>query len=232
MLERKGAEVLEFPRIAPAPPAVFDAMDSAIEHLRDFDWIVFSGSNCVKNFFHRLDTLGLGKERITAHKVAAIGHGAVSQLKKLDIEPDYVPKVHTAEGVAHGLPDIRGSRLLLVRIDGASRNLPEELRSLGAEVTEVAGYRMIVDASPEMAEKVFGPRLDALALANPTAVRFLITAADKLGMDLHSRLKGVSVATVGPATDEAARRHGLDPDVVSEGHIADLAETLTDLLLG
>jgi uroporphyrinogen III methyltransferase/synthase len=230
MLERKGAEVLEFPLLTPAPPAGFDAMDRAVRQLRDFDWIVFSGSNCVKNFFRRLDTSGLGREAITAHKIAAIGHGAVSQLKKLGIEPDHIPKVHTAEGVVNGLPDIRGSRLLLVRIEGASRDLPEKLQSLGAKITEVAGYRMIVEANPERAEKVFGQRLDALALANPTAVRFLVTAAENLRIDLHRRLKGVPVATVGPATDKAVRSHGFNSDVVSEGHIADLAETLTDLL--
>jgi uroporphyrinogen III methyltransferase/synthase len=230
MLERKGAEVWEFPMLRPSPPPVYDAMDSAIRQLYDFDWVVFSGSNCVTNFFDRLGTLGLGKETIMGKHIAAIGYGAVSALKKLGIEADYVPRLHTAEGVTSGLQDIRGSSLLLIRIEGASRDLPERLRSLGAKITEVAGYHMLVDADAETAEKVFGPGIDAVALANPTAVRFLLTAADHLSMDLHSRLKGVTVAAVGPATDETARSHGFTPDVVSEGHIADLAETLTALL--
>ena len=230
MLERKGAEVWEFPVLRPAPPRSYDAMDLAIRQLLGFDWVVFSGSNCVINFFDRLDTLGLGKEPIVEKQVSAIGYGAVSALKKLCIEPDYIPKVHTAEGVIGGLQDIHGLSFLLVRIDGASRDLPERLKSLGATVTEVAGYRMLVEASAQTAEKIFGLRLDALALANPTAVRFLVTATDNLGIDLHSRLKGVTIAAVGPATDEAARSYGYTPDVVSGGHIADLANTLADLI--
>ena len=230
MLERKGAEVLEFPTLTPAPPPTYEAMDRAIRQIRDFDWIVFSGSNCVMNFFDRAEMLGLGRESMADRQIGAIGYGAVSALKKLGIEADYVPKVHTADGVTSGLQDIQGSSFLLIRIEGASSDLPERLRSLGAKVTEVAGYRMLVDANAEGAEKVFGLRLDALALANPTAVRFLVTAAGSLGIDLHSRLKGVTIAAVGPATDEASRSHGYTPDVVSEGHIADLAKTLTDVL--
>jgi uroporphyrinogen-III synthase len=117
---------------------------------------------------------------------------------------------------------------LLVRVEGAPLGLPERLRSLGAGVSEVAGYRMLVEASAKTAEKVFGRKLRVLVLANPTAVRFLVRATDELGIDLQVRLKGVSIAAVGPATAEAARSHGLTPDIVSKGHIADLAESLTD----
>ncbi len=113
-------------------------------------------------------------------------------------------------------------------MEGAPRGLPERLRSLGAGVSEVAGYRMLVEASAKTAEKVFGRKLRVLVLANPTAVRFLVRATDELGIDLQVRLKGVSIAAVGPATAEAARSHGLTPDIVSKGHIADLAESLTD----
>ena len=221
---------MEFPTLRPAPPPTYEAMDSAIRQIHDFDWVVFSGSNCVMNFFDRAETLGIGRESTAEKQIGAIGYGAVSALKKLGIEADYVPKVHTADGVTSGLQDVRGSSFLLVRIDGASPDLPERLRRLGARITEVAGYRMIIDANAEAADKIFGLPFDALALANPTALRFLVTAAGNLGIDLHSRLKGVTIAAVGPATSEASKGHGYTPDVVSGGHIADLAKTLTDLL--
>ena len=92
----------------------------------------------------------------------------------------------------------------------------------------MVGYRMLVEASGKTAEKLFGRKLHVLALANPTAVRFLVKASDEIGIDLRVRLKGVTIAAVGPATAEAARSHGLTPDIVSQGHIADLAESLTD----
>ena len=162
-------------------------------------------------------------------RIGAIGHGAHSALKKEGIGYIYVPKMHTAEGVIEGFGNIRGLRFLLIRVEGGSRSLPESLKSLGAEVVEVDGYRMVVHADPDAAEKVFGQQLDILALANPTSARFLVKATGELGIDLVASLKGVSVASVGPATAEAAVRYGLSPDIVSKGHIADLVKTLIDL---
>jgi uroporphyrinogen III methyltransferase/synthase len=159
----------------------------------------------------------------------AIGHGAVSALKKAAVELHHAPKVHTAEGVTARLGEISGWGFLLVRVEGASRNLPQRLKSLGARVTEVAGYRMLVEATGDMAEKAFGWKLDALALANPTAVRFFSKGSDKVGLNLDDSLKDVTIAAVGPTTAEAAARYGLKPDIVSKGHIADLAESLTQL---
>ena len=136
------------------------------------------------------------------------------------------PKMHTTEGVTESLGEIFGSAFLLVRVEGASRGLPERLKLMGAKVTEVVGYHMLVDAIEEMAENAFGRGLDALALANPTSVRFFLKGAEDLGLDTTNALKGVTIAAVGPATADEAMRHGLTPDIISKGHIADLAESL------
>jgi len=232
MLKRKGADVLEFPGLRVAPPIDYSPMDRAIHKFQSFDWVIFSGSNCVVNFIARLNALGVGKEVIMGKRVGAIGHGAYSALSKAGIEVAYAPGMHTAETVTEGFERVNRMHFLLVRVDGASRSLPERLRHLGAEVTEVAGYRMLIEADVEMAEKVFGGKIDVLALANPTAARFLAKATDDLGIDLLARLKEVTVAAVGPTTAEAATVLGLTPDIVSKGHIADLAESLAIFLAG
>jgi uroporphyrinogen III methyltransferase/synthase len=227
ILERRGAETLEFPALKTAPPADYGPMDRAIQRVRDFDYIIFSGTNCVINFLKCLKAHQLDKEALRGPKIAAIGHGAVSALNKEGIDIQYVPKLHTAEGVTAGLGETSNARFLLVRAEGASRSLPERLMSLGAKVSEVAGYRMLVDAPAEMVEKAFGPRIDALALANPTSVRFFLIGAEKASLNLEDWLKEVTIASVGPATAKAAARYGLTSHIVSRGHIADLAESLT-----
>jgi uroporphyrinogen III methyltransferase/synthase len=229
ILSRRGAEALEFPAVKVAPPKDYGPIDRAIQRLKGFDCVIFSGSNCVINFLERLEVLDVGKAALSEPKIVAIGHGAVSALKKEAIKVHYVPKLHTAEGVAACLGGISDWAFLLVRVEGASRNLPKRLKSLGARVTEVAGYRMLVEATADMAEKVFGWKLDALALANPTAVRFFLKGAEKVGLKLDDSLKDVTIAAVGPTTAEEAGRYGLKPDIISKGHIADLAESLTQL---
>ena len=226
MLERYGADALEFPALRVSEPSDYGPMDRAIRSLKDFDFVIFSGSNCVINFLQRLEGLQTSKAALSELKVVAVGYGAVSALKKEGVKIDYVPKVHTAEGVTESLGEISGSGFLLVRVEGASRGLPESLKRMGAKVTEVVGYRMLVDAIAEMAEKVFGRGLDALALANPTSVRFFLKGTEELGLDTADALQGVTIAAVGPATADEAMTHGLTPDIVSKGHIADLAESL------
>ena len=228
ILGRRGADAFEFPALKVAAPADYGPMDRAIRRLKDFDFVIFSGSNCVINFLERLKGFQLGKAALSEPKIVAIGHGAASALKKEGIEIDYVPKLHTAEGVTAALGEISGSTFLLVRVEGASRDLPRRLRGMGAEVTEVVGYRMFVNATAEMAERVFGSGLDALALANPTAVRLFFKGADQVNLNLEDSLKEVTIAAVGPATAKVAGKYRLKPHIVSKGHIADLAESLTD----
>ncbi len=227
-LERRGADALEFPALKVAEPADYGPMDRAIWSLKDFDFIIFSGSNCVINFLQRLEGLLASKAVLGELKVVAIGYGAVSALRKEGVEIDYVPQVHTAEGVTESLGEISGSVFLLVRVEGASKSLPESLRRMGAKGAEVAGYRMLVHATAQMAEKAFGRGLDALALPNPTSVRFFLKGMKEVGLDLADALKKVTIAAVGPVTADVAMMHGLTPDIISKGHITDLAESLTD----
>ena len=231
ILKRRGAEAIAFPALKVQGPSDHGPMDEAILDLKQFDYIVFSGSNCVMNFLERLKALGPGKAALREAKLVAIGHGAVSALKKEAIEIHYLPRVHTADGVAEGFKDMSAMAVLLVRVEGASRKLPERLRQMGAQITEVPGYRMDVLATEKMAEQAFGQKLHALALANPTSVRFFLKGTKELDLDLKEALREVTIAAVGPATAEAATRHGLRPHIVSKGHIADLAESLTDFFI-
>jgi uroporphyrinogen III methyltransferase/synthase len=228
MLQRRGAEAIEFPGLIAAPPLSYGHMDEAIRHLNKFDWIIFSGRDCVINFFERFNALVNDRAELQGRKIIAIGHGAVLALKTKGIEINYIPRIHTARGVIDALQEISGSWFLLLRVEDASRSLPEKLRELGAKVSEVDGYRMIVDTSTDMTEKVLGGKFDAVALTNPTAVRYLLKGINQMGLNLLESLKGTTIAVVGPATAETARRSGLTPAIVSQGHIANLRDSLIE----
>jgi uroporphyrinogen-III synthase len=232
MIRRLGANVVEFPKLSPAPPADYGPMDEAIKKLDKFDWIVFSGSNCVENFFERFSSLMKDTAILNDLKTAAIGHGAVKALRNNNIKADYIPPVHTAKEVTEGFGNISGLKLLLVRIEGAAPSLPQKLIEAGAEVTEVKGYRMIVKADREAAEKIFSKKIDAVALPNPTAVMFLLKGLELARMDLSETLKGKLIAVVGPATAETAEEAGLTPGLVSKGHIANLRDSLIEFYKG
>lgn len=228
ILERAGARTVEFPSLEVAPPADFRSMDKAVGELAAFDWLVFSGSNCVVNFLDRMGAAG--RELSGRTRLAAIGTGATGKLRQAGLPPDYIPRQHTAAAVVEGFGEVAGLKFLLIRVAGASRTLPETLQRLGAEVREIAGYRMLVRADREAAEQVFASRPDALALANPSAVRFFLQGLAQAGLQPAAALRNTPIVAVGPATARAARAGGLSPTVTSQGHIADLAASLIAML--
>jgi len=110
-----------------------------------------------------------------------------------------------------------GSRVLFPRAQGAGRALPEALRALGAEVTEVEAYRTVCpEGLAAVLREVFrSAPVDAVTFASPSAVRHVVQA---IGGDLMGRLAGgeVTVACIGPTTEAAARTLGLTVAVRAE----------------
>ncbi len=228
ILKMRGAEVVEFPKLTSTSPSDYGPMDDAVRRLDEFDWIIFSGSDCVNNFFQRLDDLSVDRSILKGRRIGAIGFGAVRALKIHDTGIDYVPKIHTADEVIKGLGDISDQRFLLVRVEGAASTLPQKMKDMGAIITEIDGYRMIIDANEEMIKEVFSSKIDAIALPNPTAIRFLLDGVNHAGLDFKGVLNETAIAVVGPATAETALKEGLIPDIISKGHIADLRDSLLD----
>lgn len=81
--EKKGGRSVGVPCVLKTgPPADYGPLDETIRQFSEFDWVIFSGSNCVVNFFERLDRMGLGKASLIRPRIGAIGHGAFPALKK------------------------------------------------------------------------------------------------------------------------------------------------------
>jgi len=229
MLRIKGAEVFEFPAIRVLPPEDMAQVDDALRRLEGFDWLIFSGSNSTRNFLDRAGELGIGVEAVAGRKVAAIGHGALGLLRERGVRVDYYPKRHVAEDVVAGLPREEissGKRFLLIRVEGGPRGLVEELERLGAKVSEVAGYRLVVEADRDEAERLFSGGFDLVAFANPTAVRVFVKGAEIIGRSPLELTGKAQVVSVGPATTGAVKLAGLPVSLSSGGGQADLVRDL------
>nr|MDA3785288.1 uroporphyrinogen-III C-methyltransferase [Deltaproteobacteria bacterium] len=59
LLTENGASCLEHATIAILPPDSWQEADTAIEHLADFDWVVFTSINAIHSFFQRLFAKGM-----------------------------------------------------------------------------------------------------------------------------------------------------------------------------
>jgi uroporphyrinogen-III synthase len=227
MLRRRGADVLELPAIEPGPPDSFDSMDAARSELERFDWVVFVGSDSVRCF---LDREPAAAERIRG-RLVALGAGTRKALARRDFEIAFAPTRHVGADVADALGEVGGAEVLLVRRQGAGRDLPEVLAARGARVVEADGYAMRILATEEDREAILEAPLDGVALGNPSAARFLARAIELWGLGPQA-FDGAMVAAAGKVTAREARVAGLEPTLVSKGRIIDLAKAIEHRFAG
>jgi uroporphyrinogen III methyltransferase/synthase len=160
-----------------------------------------------------------------------VGPGTASRLTRFGLKVDLVPDDHSAAGVVAALKEngsLKGKRLLFAKGDLARDTLPEELRAVGAEVTEVVAYRTVTaesDAHLGIYRELLDRRIDAVTFSSASAVRAFVTiyGADQ-AVDL---LNHTIVATIGPVTADAAHRYGITPQITpASATIAALVDAL------
>jgi uroporphyrinogen-III synthase len=182
-LEALGLEVVECPLIEIEPFAESSAIDTS-----GYDWVVVTSPNGADLFARR---------RSGNHaRIAAVGPGTAETLHELGIEPDFVPRVSTQEGLVDELPRPTG-RVLFVGAEGSRRVLVD---ALAADFLPLYRTRPLTPPPPDG---------DLVVLASGSAVRSFAA--------LGAPLPAVSI---GPQTTLAARAAGLE--VVAEALTHDL----------
>ena len=140
-LHELGAAVLEQPAIEIGPPNDWAPVDSAIDRLSEFDWVVFSSRNGVEGWLDRLAEQGLDARAFGAAKIAAIGPATRDALAERQLVADLQPDEYRAEALADALAaDAAGKRFLLVRASRGREVLAESLSAAGGAVEQ--GYRV------------------------------------------------------------------------------------------
>ena len=182
-LEALGHEVVRCPLIElePVGPGEID--------VAGYDWVVVTSAFGA----HEL----LRRARGELPRVAAIGPGTAAALRKGGVEPAFVPRVSTQEGLAAELPDPEG-RILFA---GAERERRHLVEALGAQFVPLYRTHGLRPAPP--------PEGDLVVLASASAAE----AFGALGLELPA-------VSIGPETSRAARAAGVR--VVEEAETHDL----------
>lgn len=215
-LEALGAEVLLAPTVEIRPISDPGPLDAAISRLEDFDWLVFTSSNGVRRFLHRLEERGRDLRALGRINLAAIGPTTAEALAGYHLRADLVPDSFRSEALAAALGDrAAGTRILLARADRGRTVLRDELEHL-ADVTEVAVYRN-ADAealAPEVVERIGQGTVDWITLTSPAITARLHALLPESARRRVGR--EVRLASLSPVTSEAAARLGWDVAVEAE----------------
>lgn len=206
-LRQLGAEVLEAPSIALAPPSSWEALDAALRDLAAADWIAFASANAVERTVARAAALGVDRAALARPRLAAVGRATAERLAALVRAPDLVPAEARGEALAAALaPEARGRCVLVPRAEEGRPELVDGLAAAGARVVAPSAYRT-VPAPPEalapLAEALAAGAVDAVLFASPSAVRSVAAA---LG-ERAPLLGRAALAAIGPTT--AAALHAL-----------------------
>ena len=179
-LEALGHEVVECPLIKIEP--LVGPVD-----VEGYDWVVVTSPNGARELSARV--------RGTLPKVAAVGPGTAETLRELGIEPAFVPRVSSQDGLLEEFPQPSG-RILFAAAEGARLGPVEEL---GADFVPLYRTHLV---RPQAA-----PEGDLVVLASASAAR----SFGALGVDIPA-------VSIGPQTTKAAESAGLRVVAEAERH--------------
>jgi uroporphyrinogen-III synthase len=182
-LEGLGCEVVECPLIEVEPLS-----DEPIDASR-YEWLIVTSPNGADEIAKRL--VGVRP------KVAAVGPGTAERLREHGIEPEFVPRVSSQDGLLAEFPRPEG-RVLFAAAENARRR---PIDALGADYVPLYRTTLVRPEAP--------PEGDLVVLASGSAAR----AFASLELD-------VPAVSIGPQTTRVAASVGLR--VVAEAETHDL----------
>jgi uroporphyrinogen-III synthase len=181
-LEELGHEVVECPLIE-----IERTSDEPID-AADYDWVVVTSPNGADELVRRGRNLS---------KIAAVGPGTAERLREHGLEPAFVPRVSTQDGLLDEFPRPAG-RVLFAAAEGARRRA---IDALNADFVPLYRTRLL---APEP------PPGDVVVLASGSAAR------------AYAALGGAAPAvTIGPQTTTVAVALGLTVAAEAETHDLD-----------
>ena len=217
-LQAEGADVLAIPLIRIDPPEDREPLRRCAERPDQFDWIVFTSANGVERFWEELEAAGRDSRALGGVAVCAIGPATGEALSRHGVRVDLVPEEFVAESAVAALAaaEPRGKRVLLPRAEIARSVLPDSLRAMGAEVTEVAAYRTVPDEDGIRAlkEALASGHVDVLTFTSSSTAR---NFAELVDPDVGS----VRIASIGPITSATVRELGWEVAVEAPVHTAE-----------
>jgi len=213
-LRAAGAEPIEIPAIAIAPPHSYAHIDGALAALKEFDWLIFSSANAVRVFCERALYAGVHPATYGL-QIACVGPATAEAVRDAGMKVALVPPRFVAESLLEELrPLVGGESVLLVRAEVARDVLPSGLRSAGAEVTVADAYRNEVPAGSVA-------RLKDLFASDAFIPQVITFTSSSTARNAHALLLAADVivpqetvmVSIGPVTSATMRELGWVPTV-------------------
>ncbi|QLE48021.1 uroporphyrinogen-III C-methyltransferase [Nostoc sp. C057] len=204
-----GATVIEMPTLEIGPPSSWEALDDAIAHLSQFDWLILTSSNGIDYFFERLIAQGKDTRALAGVKIAVVGEKTANSLKQYSLQADFIPPNFVADSLIENFPEeLNGKKVLFPRVESGGREvLVKELTLKGAKVIEVAAYQSCCpsDIPPAAELAIQNRKVNVITFASSKTVQFFYQLTDKIlsqNSNVSQLLESVCIASIGPQTSK------------------------------
>jgi uroporphyrinogen III methyltransferase/synthase len=220
MLAQLGANVIEAPIIEVLEPDDWEPLVLALAQAQQYDWIVVTSVNGVASMTLVVDALGLDSRHFFGVSIAAVGQATADALwEMMRLRADLVPRQYTGDKLARAITadsEIAGQRVLLLRTDIGSPDLPTRLAEAGAQVDEAIVYRT------RQAESLPAEFISAMQIGEVDWITFTSSSTARGFATLFGRPDvwpaDLRVASIGPVTSKTCREVGLPVDVEASPH--------------
>ena len=226
VLEEDGAEVIPFSLIYTKEleePAFLQAVEELASGKSSYTWAVFTSRNGVEIFRKALRKQQIDIRKLSSLRFAVIGEGTKAALEEAGIYADFVPSRYSSSDMAkEWIPNLTAAdRVLLLRAEEASEELPKALAAAGIAYTDAAIYRTRRDdrKAEELNRQL--PEADYVTFASASAVKAFAAMVPEPGSIT------AKAVCIGPVTEKAAVKAGIP---VYASAVVYTAEGMRDVL--
>lgn len=223
-LRERGADVLEIPTIKTAPPTQHEPLVEALAGLNSYDWLVFTSVNGVTSFFEYFFRAFEDLRDIGGVRIAAVGAATAAKLKELHLKVDLTPREYVGTEIARAFKNyetVENLRIMLVRAEKATPELPRLLEDLGAIVDDIPCYQTVAETED---------RAGAVTRLNSEGADWITFTSGSTVEHFHARFNlpdllkrhpGIRLASIGPETTKAIKALGLSATLEASVHTAE-----------
>ena len=218
-LRSLGADVTEYPWIETAPIWPCPAMEAALEGLGRYEWLALTSPAGVDALWHGLRAMGRDARALGGVKLAVAGPGTAKALTACGLAADLVPPVYDGAHLGHALAGVARGRVLLLRAEVCSPELPEILGRAGVSYDDIPVYRTRYGGEHSQTLRDALGGFDFITFTSASTVKGLLAA---VGEDAD--LRHVTGLCIGEQTAAEAQRHGIPVRVAGQATVDALVE--------
>lgn len=175
-LEVIGAKAILFPAVQ-TQEILSDETKDLSAFIKNFDWLIFTDIYTVEFFLQKLEQENYDFYELDEMRVCAYGESVADRLRFVQVHADIIPNSIKNQEVLQTIKDyfidedeLRTAKFLLFKETNAVAGISQELKNLGAEVSELSIYESIAEKESETAKLkslLVGGAIDEFIFTSP-----------------------------------------------------------------